>query len=238
MSRAWRVPTSSRTIAPSARFIPTEKPDRAPTAANARLCGDGRRIIVARPPWPPARRSTRRPAPSSRASPVTRCRRASRRSTCRRRRGQSVNATLTLHYGDLEGVTGKAATADMTVDMLMRGTRTLSRQQIKDRLDSLKAKLSISGGPTQLNATIETTRPSLPAVLELLGSCCRSPRSTRRSSRRWTGKPRGAGGTALGPDRPGFAGLQPDDESLAEGPSALHRDLRRIRGRLHRGQAG
>ena len=72
----------------------------------------------------------------------------------------------------------------MTVDMLMRGTRTLSRQQIKDRLDSLKAKLSISGGPTQLNATIETTRPSLPAVLQLLGSVLRSRRSTRRSSRR------------------------------------------------------
>jgi zinc protease len=63
----------------------------------------------------------------------------------------------------------------MTVDMLMRGTRTMSRQQIKDRLDSLKAKLSINGGPTQLNATIETTRPNLPAVLQLLGSVLREP---------------------------------------------------------------
>ena len=38
-------------------------------------------------------------------------------------RGQSVNATLTLYYGTLEGVTGKAAMADLTVDMLERGTR-------------------------------------------------------------------------------------------------------------------
>ena len=51
----------------------------------------------------------------------------------------------------------------------------MTRQQIKDRLDSLKAKLSISGGPTQLNASIETTRPNLPAVLQLLASVLREP---------------------------------------------------------------
>src|SRR4029453_2791364 len=90
-------------------------------------------------------------------------------------RGQSVNPTLTLHYGTLEGVTGKAATADMTVDMLMRGTRSMTRQQIKDRLDSLKAKVAISGGPAQLNASIETIRPNLPAVLDLLVTVLREP---------------------------------------------------------------
>ncbi len=195
---------------------------------------------MARRPWPPARRSTRRPPPSSRASRAARCRPGSRRSYLpKKTRGQSVNATLTLHYGTLDGVTGKAATADMTVDMLMRGTRNLSRQQIKDRLDSLKAKLSISGGPTQLNASIETTRPNLPAVLQLLGSVLREPAfDAKEFEAAPAGKPRGARAAAVGPDRAWLAGLQPHHQPLAEGTSALHANLRRIGGRLHRGQAG
>jgi len=157
------------------RFIPTEKPDRAPLPPEpdvAALVKDyrGQATVAAGEAFDPSpaavdARIVRGTLPSGlKTSYLT-----------KKTRGQSVNATLTLHYGTLEGVTGKAAVADLTVDMLMRGTRNLSRQQIKDRLDSLKAKLSISGGPTQLNASIETTRPNLPAVLQLLSSVLREP---------------------------------------------------------------
>ena len=157
------------------RFIPTEKPDRAPlppTPDFAAMVKDyrGQATVAAGEAFDPT--------PAAVEPRITRDTLPSGLKTVylpKKTRGQSVNATLTLHYGNLEGVTGKAATADMTVDMLMRGTRTLSRQQIKDRLDSLKAKLSINGGPTQLNATIETTRPNLPAALQLLGSVLREP---------------------------------------------------------------
>ena len=157
------------------RFIPTEKPDRAPLPPEpdvAALVKDyrGQAVVAAGEAFDPSptavdARIVRGTLPSGlKTSYLT-----------KKTRGQSVNATLTLHYGTLEGVTGKAAVADLTVDMLMRGTRNLSRQQIKDKLDSLKAKLSISGGPTQLNASIETTRPNLPAVLQLLSSVLREP---------------------------------------------------------------
>jgi zinc protease len=157
------------------RFIPTEKPDRAPLPPEpdiAALVKDyrGQAVVAAGEAFDPApaaveARIVRGTLPSGlKTSYLT-----------KKTRGQSVNATLTLHYGTLEGVTGKAAIADLTADMLMRGTRDLTRQQIKDRLDSLKAKLSLSGGPTQLNASIETTRPNLPAVLQLLAAVLREP---------------------------------------------------------------
>jgi len=157
------------------RFVPTEKPDRAPLPPEpdvAALVKDyrGQATVAAGEAFDPA--------PAAIEPRVIRGALPSGLKTVylpKKTRGQSVSAMLTLHYGTLEGVTGKAATADMTVDMLVRGSRTMSRQQIKDRLDSLKAKLSVSGGPTQLNATIETTRPNLPAVLQLLASVLREP---------------------------------------------------------------
>lgn len=164
--------TDNRTVG---RFIPTEKPDRAPLPPEpdvAAMVKDykGQATVAAGEAFDPA--------PTAVESRIVRGALPSGLKTSyltKRTRGQTVNATLTLHYGTLEGVTGKAAVADLTVDMLMRGTKTLTRQQIKDRLDSLKAKLSINGGPTQLNATIETIRPSLPAVLQLVASILREP---------------------------------------------------------------
>ena len=171
VARAYLKP-DNRTVG---RFIPTEKPDRAPLPPEpdvAALVKDyrGQATVAAGEAFDPA--------PAAIEPRIIRGALPSGLKTVylpKKTRGQSVNATLTLHYGTLEGVTGKAATADMMVDMLMRGTRSMTRQQIKDRLDSLKAKLSVSGGPTQLNASIETIRPNLPAVLQLLASVLREP---------------------------------------------------------------
>ena len=125
------------------RFIPTEKPDRAPLPPRARRGGAGEGLHVARRPSLPARHSIPRRRTSSRASCAARCPPALKTAYLpKKTRGQSVNATLTLHYGTLEGVTGKAAAADLTVDMLMRGTRKPLPPADQGRLDSLKAKLS------------------------------------------------------------------------------------------------
>ncbi len=59
--------------------------------------------------------------------------------------------------------------------MLMRGTRTLSRQQIKDSLDKLKARVAIVGSANQISARVETTRPNLVPTLQLLGSILKEP---------------------------------------------------------------
>jgi zinc protease len=59
--------------------------------------------------------------------------------------------------------------------MLLRGTRTKSRQQLKDEFDRLKARVTISGTYDAANARLETTRPNLPAVLQLIGEVLREP---------------------------------------------------------------
>jgi len=93
----------------------------------------------------------------------------------KKNRGQTANATLTLRYGTLDAVTGKYVAADLAADMLMRGTRNRSRQQIKDELNRLKARVNVNGGPTSLSVGIETIGPNMPAVLRLVGEVLREP---------------------------------------------------------------
>ncbi len=93
----------------------------------------------------------------------------------KRTRGKAVNAYLRLRFGTQAAVTGKAAVADLATDMLIRGTTHHTRQQIKDSLDKLQARVNLFGGPTQAAAMVETTRPNLPAVLGLLCEVLREP---------------------------------------------------------------
>ncbi len=156
-------------------FIPTEKPDRAeipPTPDVAALVQDYRgdtalAVGEAFDPSPATieRRTTRSTLPGGLRMALL----------PKQNRGQAVNAVLTLRFGSLQAVQGKATVADLTADMLRRGTRTHTRQQINDEFDRLKARVNIFGGPTQLRVTVETTRPNLAAVLQLVGEVLREP---------------------------------------------------------------
>ena len=90
-------------------------------------------------------------------------------------RGESVSATVSLHFGTLETLQDKAVIADAAAAMLDKGTRQKTRQQIKDALDRLKARVSISGGASSATATIETDREHLAEVLRLAGEILRQP---------------------------------------------------------------
>ena len=61
-------------------------------------------------------------------------------------RGETAYATVELRMGDEKSLVGKAAVAQITGAMLMRGTKTKTRQQIQDELDKLDARVSVSGG--------------------------------------------------------------------------------------------
>src|SRR5262249_9519294 len=90
-------------------------------------------------------------------------------------RGGVVHASLALHYGDVESLHDKAAVGDMAIDLLLRGSRQHTRQQIKDAFDQLKARVRVGGGGGTLNASVETVRENLPAVLRLLAEVLREP---------------------------------------------------------------
>ena len=156
-------------------FIPTEKPDRAeipPTPDVATLVHDykGDTTLAVGEAFDP--------------SPANIEHRTSR-STLesglqvallpKRNRGGAVNVSLTLHFGTLASATDKSAIGDLTADLLMRGTRTRTRQQLNDAFDQLKSRVSVDGGPTAVHATIETSRPNVAAALRLLGDVLREP---------------------------------------------------------------
>jgi len=90
-------------------------------------------------------------------------------------RGGTVVAAMTIRFGDQTSLEGKATAADLAADMLMRGTTKHTRQQIKDELDRLKARMGVSGRATQATLSIETTRESFPEVLRLAREILREP---------------------------------------------------------------
>ncbi|HEV7991355.1 MAG TPA: pitrilysin family protein [Gemmatimonadaceae bacterium] len=94
----------------------------------------------------------------------------------KRTRGSVVQALITLRYGDSVSLTNKTTAARLTGAMLSRGTLALTRQQVRDSLDKLKARVNVGGGGNTATASIETTREKLPAVLSLVASELRTPR--------------------------------------------------------------
>ncbi len=90
-------------------------------------------------------------------------------------RGNTVNGSLVLRFGDESSLKGRKSVAAMTAGMLRRGTSKLSRQQIADRLDELKASMSIGGDGGVVSINFETRRNALPAFLDLLREILREP---------------------------------------------------------------
>jgi zinc protease len=94
---------------------------------------------------------------------------------CRKTRGGTVVANVTIRYGDEKSLAGKSAIAGITGGLLMRGTKNKTRQQIQDEIDRLKAQLSVSGSPTSATARIETIEANLPGALRLAAEILREP---------------------------------------------------------------
>jgi zinc protease len=90
-------------------------------------------------------------------------------------RGDTVSAVIRLSFGDEKSLAGQARVAQMTGQMLMRGTTKRTRQQIQDELDRLKARMFVGGSATGATVQIETVADNLPAVLELATEVLRQP---------------------------------------------------------------
>ena len=90
-------------------------------------------------------------------------------------RGDAVNAMIRLNYGDENSLKGVGKFASVTTQMLMRGTREHSRQEIQDELARLQSQLGIGGGAGLASANIQSTRENLRDVLELAIEVLREP---------------------------------------------------------------
>jgi zinc protease len=90
-------------------------------------------------------------------------------------RGAAVNTGIRLNFGDDKSMAGKVRVASLTAQMLMRGTKNKTRQQIQDELDKRQSQLNVFGGAGNVAAQIVSTRGELAAVLDLAIEVLREP---------------------------------------------------------------
>jgi zinc protease len=156
-------------------FIPTDKPERAeipPTPDVEALVKDykGNQNITAGEAFDPSpenieSRTTRSQLPNGMGLALL----------PKKTRGESVEARITLRFGDEKSLANKATAAEFAGSLLMRGTTKHTRQQLKDEFDRLKANVFVGGGPTQSFVNISTTRPNLMEVMKLVAEVLREP---------------------------------------------------------------
>ncbi len=109
-------------------------------------------------------------------------------------RNQEVHLALTLHYGNEENLKDMESAAGFLPELMMHGTKKLSYQEFRDKLDDLGANLSTGGGGGRggrgggrrgggggggargaITFSIQAKHDTLPEVLDLLQQVLREP---------------------------------------------------------------
>jgi zinc protease len=90
-------------------------------------------------------------------------------------RGNAVNMVVYLQVGSEKSMMNKSETASLCADMLRRGTKNLSYQQLNDSLDKLKATVNVFMAQQNIAFNVQTTRENLKATIGLLEEIMRRP---------------------------------------------------------------
>lgn len=90
-------------------------------------------------------------------------------------RGEMVQVSLKLHFGNEESLKNKVTAGMLTNDMLLRGTTVHNRQEIADLLIKLKATLTVSGNASSAQVDISVPRESLRETMKLAAEILRQP---------------------------------------------------------------
>jgi zinc protease len=90
-------------------------------------------------------------------------------------RGRAVQARLRLHFGDERSLMGQETVAAFVGGLFDKGGAGLTRQQISDRFDQLRAEVNFGASEQTLTVSITTTRDNLPATVALVGRLLREP---------------------------------------------------------------
>lgn len=90
-------------------------------------------------------------------------------------RGAAVQATLTLRFGNEKTLFGQGEVAETVAELLDKGSQTLTRQQVQDRLDALHTEMSIGGGAGVVSVSLSSRRENLADAIALVGDLLRHP---------------------------------------------------------------
>ncbi len=86
-------------------------------------------------------------------------------------RGETVNFTMSLPFGDEKTLFGQDETGSLTGAMMSMGTTRYTREQLRDEF----AKLKVSGGVNGPGASFQTTKPNLVAAIRLAAHVLQEP---------------------------------------------------------------
>ncbi len=166
-----RLIADNRTLA---TYVPTEKPQRAPAPQRVDLA-------QAMQAFKPAAAAAR--AEAFVATPANIDARTQRFAVGglkaavlpKATRGQAVHATLTLRFGDEKTLAGLGEVADFTAALLDKGSASLSREQVQDRLDQLKTEMGFHASPGRVDVAITSRREHLADAIRLAADLLRRP---------------------------------------------------------------
>jgi zinc protease len=90
-------------------------------------------------------------------------------------RGNQVQARLVLRFGDVDSLRGQAMAVAMMGALIDKGGAGMSRAQISDAFDKLRAEVGFQASGQTLGVGITTVREHLPAVVALVGRLLKDP---------------------------------------------------------------
>jgi len=90
-------------------------------------------------------------------------------------KGESVVIDVSLRFGDAETLQGKVTAAEFLPELMTRGTKEMSYEDLQDALTANRIKLSASGQRGLASFSMQTKRGNLPEAIKLLKQILREP---------------------------------------------------------------
>ena len=172
VARTYLIP-SNRTLA---RFVPTDNAVRAtiaeaPPAASLVEGYTGRAAVEAGEAFDPTPANI-----AARTETYTIGERLKVSLLPKKTRGGTVVLNADFRFGDLDSIRrSPPPAASFAGSMLMRGSKTLSREQIDKRFEALKTSGGVSGGPQGADISLQSRRGELAEALALAADILRNP---------------------------------------------------------------
>ena len=90
-------------------------------------------------------------------------------------RGDAVNLSMTIRFGDEKTLLGKRVQAGTLGAMMRRGAGGMTYQQISDEFDTLQSQVGISSASGSISVNITSDRKNVGKVLEIVKKVLREP---------------------------------------------------------------
>lgn len=90
-------------------------------------------------------------------------------------KGEKVIISMSIPVSNEQQLASKQHIGSLTAQLLMAGTKKLSKEQIKDQLDALKSTVSFNFTRQTLSVNIQTYKNTLEQTMHLVGQIIREP---------------------------------------------------------------